>query len=249
MQRAKNVLPIFLFFLMLSVLILFFLQTPLTQSLQTITLPLQKWTYNSFSATPNISEDKLQQENADLRLQIAKLKGIESEDKALRDQFAVSKPAPKNLLPAGVVGLSDTAMMIDKGEADQLKVGDVVVYKENLIGNISKVSPHLSVITLLSSPDTSFTAKTSKTNAIGVVRAQGTDNIFLDNVVLSDKLEKNDTIVTKGDVNEKGQGYPPDLVVGVVASVNKVPSNLFQQAKIKTLIDLSKLRMVFVLKG
>jgi rod shape-determining protein MreC len=251
MQRAKSVFPIFLLFLIVSIVIFFFLQSPLTQSLQLVTLPLQKWSYTTFSPTPGEQtvQDKLQDENTNLKLQLAKMKEFENDNKALRDQFAKTSPAPKNLVPAAVVGLSDTTMMIDKGEADSIKIGEVAIVKNNLIGSISKVSPHLSVVTLISNPITSFTAKTTKTNTIGVVRAQGSDSIYLDNVVLSDKLETDDMVVTKGDINADGQGYPPDLIVGTIASVNKVDSNLFQQAKIRTLLNLSKIRMVFIIKN
>jgi len=37
----------------------------------------------------------------------------------------------------------------------------------------------------------------------------------LDNVVLSDTLQKQDTVLTKGDVADtNGIGVPPDLVIG-----------------------------------
>jgi len=250
MQRAKSVFPIFLLFLFFSLIILFLLQSPLTRPLQALTVPLQKWTYNAFSPTPGIAtpQDMLQEENNNLHLQLAKMKEIESDNKALRDQLATTSLPPRNLLPASVVGLSDSTMVIDKGEVDQVKVGQIVVVKDNVVGTISKTSPHLSVITLISNPITSFTAKTTKTNAIGVVKAQGMDNIYLDSVVLSDKLEKDDMVITKGDINEKGEGYPPDLIVGKIQSVNKVDSSLFQQARIRTLLDLSKVRMIFIIK-
>jgi rod shape-determining protein MreC len=67
------------------------------------------------------------------------------------------------------------------------------------------------------------------------------------NVVLSEKLEKDDLVRTKGDVDERGQGFPPDLIVGKIISVNKQPSALFQSAEVKSLVDFSRLSTVFVI--
>lgn len=249
MKRVKSVFPIFLLFLILSTIIFFFFQAPLTQPLQQITLPVQKWAFTTL-APVNASQsnlEKLQQENDELRKQLAKTKEMERDNKALRDQFELSDPDPKDLLPASVIGMSDDTIIIDKGAVDQVTVGDVVVVKDNLVGKISKVSPRISVVQVISHPSTSFTAEAVKSTAIGVIKATGGDSIYLDNVILSDTLEKNDIVQTKGDVDASGAGYPPELIVGKIESVSKQDSNLFQQAKVKSLIDFSKLRMVFVI--
>jgi cell shape-determining protein MreC len=64
---------------------------------------------------------------------------------------------------------------------------------------------------------------------------------------VSDTLQKQDTILTKGDINNSGLGFPPDLVIGRVTSISKNVSDLFQKADVKTLIDFSKLTKVFVI--
>lgn len=70
---------------------------------------------------------------------------------------------------------------------------------------------------------------------------------MLDNVVLAEGLEKDDLVSTKGDTDENGLGFPPDLVVGKIVSVNKKASNLFQSADIRSLVDFNKLETVFVI--
>lgn len=213
--------------------------------------PIQKWTYNIFNPTDSIytSQEKLQEENNALRIQLAKYKELETDNKALHDQFAITSMNPKELIPTEVIGLRDNKMVLDKGSDDSVKQGDIVLLKDNLIGSVTKVSPHQSVVTVITHPSTSFTAITTKTKAIGVVKSQGSGSIFLDNVVLADKLEQNDLVITKGDVTENGFGFPPNLVVGKIISVNKKDSNLFQQAKIRSLLDFSQLRTVFIKKS
>lgn len=250
MQRAKSLLPVFLILLVVSLLIFFFFQGFLMKPLQSVTLPVQSWLFAQFSqpSTANQgSEEEVRNENNALRAQIAKLQELERDNKALRDQFQSSNEGSQSLLPAKVIGINESQMLIDKGQEDNVQVGDIIIVKDNLLGKVEKISPRVSVIRLVTHPSTSFTAITSKTAAIGVVKAQGGDSITIENVVLSDKLEKDDLIKTKGDVDEKGGGYPPDLVVGKIVSVNKKASNLFQSAKVKSFINFSTVRTVFVI--
>ena len=95
-------------------------------------------------------------------------------------------------------------------------------------------------------PAFSLTAKTLGTQAAGVVKGQGGGEIILDNVLLSNSLEKDDLVVTEGNINLDGSGFPADLVVGKIAAVSKNPSDLFQEAKVQSQLDFTKLGKVFV---
>ncbi|MGH7204307.1 MAG: rod shape-determining protein MreC [Candidatus Levyibacteriota bacterium] len=251
MKQAQAIFSIFFICIILSLIILFFFQNPLTGVLQSITVPLQRWTFTSLSqpVPPQLSSpEQLQQENNDLRAQLAHMQEIENDNKALHDQFQITSPAPKNLIPANIIGMHDDMMFLDKGSADNMKQNAIVVFKENLIGKITQTTPHISVVTLITNPAISFTAKTTKTNAIGVIKPQSGNSVVLDNVVLSAKLAKNDVIVTKGDLDTNGNGYPPKLIVGKIISINKKASNLFQSAKVESLVNFSELHIVFVME-
>ena len=249
MKRFKAIVPIFSILLIISLFILFFFQNPLSAGLQTITLPIQEWAFNisvkpSGTLTP---QQQLQQENNQLRAELAQMQEIKKDNQALHDQFKVTTPAPEKLLPADVIGLQQSSLLINKGSSDFLHLGEVVVYKDNLIGKITKITPHISQIALLNDASTSFTAQTAKTSANGIVRPLDSGTIILANVVLSDKLEKNDLVMTKGDLDSQGHGYPPKLIVGKIISIDKQASSLFQAAKIQSLVDVTQLRMVFVI--
>ena len=214
-----------------------------------MTIPLQRMTFGIFHQNNNLSsEEKLKAENAKLLTLLAKQNELEKENKALHDQFETSNPAPTKLLSATIVGTNDDQIIIDKGASDALKIGEIIVYKDNLVGKIVNVSQHLSIVNLVTRDDTVFTAKSAKTDTLGVVKGTGGETILFGNVVLSDKLEKDDLVVTKGDLDSKGQGYPPGLIVGKIISVNKKASNLFQQADVKSLVNFSKLNTVFVME-
>lgn len=251
MKQVKAIVPIFSILLIISFFILFFFQNPLNSGLQLITLPIQQWAFNAGLKPTGIltPQQQLQDENNHLRIQLAQMQELQKDNQALHDQFKTTTPPPQQLLPAMVIGLEQNTMLINKGAQDGLFNGDVVVVKNNLIGKITKVTSHISQVILLPDPSTSFTALTAKTGANGIVRVIDGGTIILSNVILSDKLEINDVIMTKGDLDSHRHGYPPDLVVGKIVSIDKQASSLFQAAKIESLVDMSRVRMVFVIVG
>lgn len=144
-------------------------------------------------------------------------------------------------LPNGII--------LDKGSIDGVKKGQVVVYKDTVIGKIQKVTHNASRVMLVYDEQSTVNAKTVKTNALGLVKGQGQGVMQLSGVVLSEKLEKGDQVVTKGEMDTDSTGYPPDLVIGKIVSVDKKASSLFQSAQVESLVQIQKLTMVFIMTG
>lgn len=175
------------------------------------------------------------------------------EMQALRDQFETTTVVTATLLPAKIIGFEGflpgvsrpTGIVLDLGSRNGVKSGLAVVYKNNLVGKIGKVTQDRSQVILLSKSGWSFTAKTTESDANGLVAVENGD-IFLKNVVLSDKISKKDIVVTKGDMTLSGSGFPPDIVVGEVSSVEKKASSLFQTAKVQSFVDVTHLTTVFI---
>ncbi len=249
MQKRKSFFPTFLIFFILSIFIFLLSRlgflNGLTGFLERATVPLQRVIFGATHSDKWGESAKLKDENSKLASQIVKQSELKRENQALRDQFQTSNPAPRILLPAKIIGNNDGSLTIDKGRADTLKKGDVVVIKDNLIGKVEKISEHLATVSLLTS-NIIFTAKTAKTGSVGILKGQS-NGMILDNVLLNDHLEKDDLVITKGDEDLYGSGFPPDLVVGKIVSVNKKASNLFQSAEVRSLIDFSKLETVFII--
>jgi rod shape-determining protein MreC len=263
MQRRGNLFPVFVLFLILSILLIVFSTTGflrgLTGPFEQLAIPLQRSTlgmfqsFNTKSDTGDLS--KLRTENTKLIAQLSKQKELEKENQALRDQFQTESPSSLHLLPAQVIGMvslvpGDTSLdeiTIDKGKRDGVHAGSVVIFKDNVVGKITQASEHIATVDLITHKGTLFTAETVKTSTLGIITSRGNNEVVLDNVVLSDKLENGDIVITKGNVDKNGSGYPPHLVVGKIASVNKKASALFQAAEIQSLVDFEKLSMVFVI--
>lgn len=251
MSQKKNYFPTVIFLIVVS-LLLFILSrygflNGFTGFFENGTVSLQRVVFSNLrSSNDDSASAKLREENMQLLNQLTKQKELERENQALRDQFNTPNPSSSELLPAAIVGILEDKIIIDKGEIDGLKPGNIVVYKDNLIGRIVKLSERVSVVDLLTSKNITLTAKGPNSESLGVVRGDGT-GIILDNVVLSEKLEKGNVIVTKGDIDENGSGFPPDLVVGKITTINKKPSSLFQTADVESLIDFNRMETVFII--
>lgn len=218
--------------------------------------PLSHIIFSSSKHIVSNSNAFIQQETVATFLQkVTNEKKLQDENIALRDQFQTQSPSSKTLLPAVIIGAPGFIpnvsfpeyLVLDKGSNDNVHMGSVVVYKNIALGKIAQVSPTSSQVSLISNKSSSFPIKTVTTNALGVARGQANSDMTIDNVLLSDTLKKDDMVVTYGDVDMHGNGYPPDLLVGKIATVEKNPSALFQKASLQNIIDITKLTTVFVM--
>ena len=220
-------------------------------------LTTQRVMYRSFSTFIHTTDsfEKLEKENRVLVEKLIDQEKIKKENIALRSQFQTPYPEAYFLLPAAIVGMKSflpgisapDSLILDKGSQDNVQAGDVVLYENFLIGQVAKTSVHLSLVYLMTGKDISITVKTAKTGALGLIKGQG-EEMLLDNVLLSEKLETSDVVVSKGDVAIDGKGVPPDLIIGKIVSIDKKTSELFQTAKIEGIIDVTKLSTVFILR-
>jgi rod shape-determining protein MreC len=261
MQKRAGLLTIFFIVFILSIMLIYIFRqqvVPRTQNVvEQVTFPIQHSVYSAFGgALVRIGGDeKLRQQNRELASKIVDHDELSKEAKALRDQYDLEVVPTQNLLPAHVIGMKTfipgvslpEEIILDKGSNQRVELGQTVILTNNVVGTIKNVSEGRSLVTLISNREQSLTAKATKTDALGIIKGKGNGMLVLENVVLSDKLEKGDLVVTKGDQNITGAGFPPDLVIGKIASVDKKASDLFQTAEIESLIDFSRLSTVFII--
>lgn len=263
MQRKENFLPVFLLVFIISAGILGLSLLGRTRGiegfLQRISYSIEGRISNLFQNLPLISQNqnikKLQEENMLLASKIIDQQKLERENQALLDQFQTAKPKSYILLPAKVLGMlnfipnisNPSSLILDKGEADGIKVGYAVVFKNNLIGKVTKITSYLSKVDVVNNSSSSFTARTEK-GALGLIKGVN-DLMILDNVLMSDTLSKGDIVATMPNQNIDGAGVPSDLVVGKIISIDRNPSAIFQRAEVKSLLDFPSLSTVFIVTG
>jgi rod shape-determining protein MreC len=259
MQNRRNFWPTFLVVLFLCIIILALSLSGklnfLSSFLEKGTSAVQAVAFGVFQKLPFASQDpgvkKLEENNLDLLSQISSLERLKKENAALSDQFQTAYPKSSDLLRADIIGALafvpgvsiPSVFILDRGSADGIQKGCAVVIKDNFVGVVSQVSANLSKINNLTNPSVSFTARTSG-GAVGVMK--GGNVLTLDNILLSENVKVGELVWTNGDVDSRGIGILPNLVVGKIISVEKNPSDLFQKAKVESFVNFVNLSSVFV---
>jgi rod shape-determining protein MreC len=257
MQKRNTFIFLFILLLFLSIFMIFifsrYTDTLVVGNITRGFSPVRSTLFSFFQGSGAQKDEA--SELAFLRKELRDRKKQDAELRALRDQFDTQAVPSHSLTPAAIIGMSGyvpgvslpDGIIIDKGSAEGMKKGQVVIYKDNVIGRVEKITPHAAKVMLIYDEQSTVNAKTVKTNALGLVEGQGQGVMQLSGVVLSEKLEKGDQVVTKGEMETGSTGYPPDLVIGKIVSIDKKASNLFQTAQVESLIPIQKLTMVFVM--
>lgn len=238
---------------------------PFESLLQFIFSPVQQAVYSvSFPFNSSSQTAVIQEENKKLLKQLLDQKKLQKENAALKDQFQTETIVSQTLLAARIIGAPGFVpgislpqyYILDKGSEQGVRKGQAVVYKDFLVGVIERVSSSRSKVALITGAGVSLTAKTlastvtsATQSANGIAKGQGAAVILLENVLVSDSLKKGEFAVTKGSVDEKGNGVMADIIIGKIISVDKKPSALFQSAQIESPLDFNKLETVFIITG
>lgn len=251
-----------IFFSLLLLSLLLFLTdqlgllNPPKSVLQVITIPIQ---YGLYQTSLNVSKQfefiilarKASQENKALTEQIAY---ILSENAALRRRLAETEgfleqqkslsPQTFNLIPARPIG-ANRFLVIDKGSEDGLKVGLPVVYKDNLLGEVKEISPRKANVALVSDPDSRIVAFVSSSNgrAKGVLAGQFGSEMILDKILHQEPVVKGDLVYSEGS----DMKIPRGLILGQVTEVLQRDNEVFKQAKVKPIFNITNLEVVFII--
>lgn len=236
------------------------LLNPVRGIFQEITIPIQLGFYKTFGAIKDklslfgeigLLRDKnsqLLEENLDLKTQVARSQKIQEENQLLKEQLGMRDEgfsANEDLKIADIIGFSplgtQSRLILNKGQRDGVKVGDLAVIKNNLVGKIVLTTEKSATLQLLTDPDLKIPVQTVG-GAKGLLVGQFGSEMRLTKVLQQEKIEKDELVLTLPD-----SGLPKNLVVGKVFLVLKDDKEIFQEAKINYLLPINKLNQVFLL--
>lgn len=256
---AMKQTPLFLIaFFLISLVILFnndfFAIRFISGSIQRASSSLLSLLYaTKISNSPKDSQEikKLKDEINLLQKKLADFNLIKKDNEALKNQFNTQEIKSSKLLPSKIVGFSGTLerpyiFIIDKGKNEGVKKGMTVVYGNNLVGKIQSSSEEISEVELLTNKNFSTLGKITSTNAIGIIKGEE-DFVLFDKVPITENIESDELVATKGELNKDGIGITSDIIVGKISSINKKENRPFQNAKIVPLVNFSRMVMVFVI--
>lgn len=196
--------------------------------------------------------DELRLENTKLKEQLQQMNAIKKDNTALRSQFESSTISSQTLIPSKIVGFkgspqNPTGFVLDQGLLSGIKKDAPVIVGNQLVGKISKVNKYFSEVVLVLHKDFTTLAISGEHNSPGIIT--GFDEfMILDHVTITDTISKNELILTKGEVNSKGLGIPPGIIVGKITRVDKSDTQPLQSAVVKSMSSFNSLSTVFVIK-
>ena len=179
------------------------------------------------------------------------IQDLEEENQLLKESLKVRSDIDYNKVLAKVIGREESNtlgyIIINKGADDQLEVGMPIILDNRLLGKIEEVFTFYSRVRLINSSNSSIPSKVlGDTSNKSLSFLEGGFGLTMNLT----KLDQ-DAVVNKGDlVITSGQGgtFPQNLLLGEITEVvSKVETMLYQEAKVKTVVDFSNLQTVFVL--
>lgn len=201
--------------------------------------------------------EKLEKEVIKLRDQVEKQEQIISRKDFLKKEYEMLENTSYDLTKAEIIGKDPgnwfEKFMINKGEKDGVKKGDIIVQGaeiendvivEGLVGRVLDVGNNWSkVISIIDGGSSvSFTVSRTQEGGIGKGNLEGkvTGELF----DMETSVVKADKVFTSG----LGGAFPRDLYIGEVSKVTKKSDNLLLDIEITPAVDFNKLKEVFILK-
>ncbi len=198
-------------------------------------------------ATLRAENQRLRDADEQLRRQVIELSVAARENASLRQALDLERSSGFPLVAAQVVGrgpdgLSRT-LEVDRGTADGLKVGMVVVTGAGLLGRIEEAGPHSAIVQTLADQRTQVEVVLVNSNLQGTLK-DGVSPMRVDIPNPSRVAVSNGDWVLTSDV---GKSYPPGLLVGEVVKVTHDAGSTTDSAEVAWVNDPARATFVLVI--
>jgi rod shape-determining protein MreC len=199
----------------------------------------------------------LRQRNVDLEAEVARLQTqvIElqqqiSEAQVLYALLDFARAHPENqYIASSVIGKDPSPFLhyviINQGSDDGVRHGMPVVNQKGLIGRVDAVTASASRVQLISDTGASVNVRLESSPVEIIMQGSVTGELSLQMVPQDLNIKAGDVLLTSG----LGGGYPGNLMIGQVANVQQMGSNLFKSATVQPIVDLSSLDVVLVISN
>jgi rod shape-determining protein MreC len=190
--------------------------------------------------------DALRLENMQLRAAVQALGEARAENARLKKLLAYAEKEAGPEIPARVVGVNPVAKLlsvrISSGERQGVYRGMSVVTPDGIVGQVIRTTGGYADVALVTDPQSRVGVRVQRSRARGTAAGAGSGPLKLENMLRTEDVENGDLIITSGTDGV----YPPGLVVGRVANLEKKEHGMFHLADILPAVDTTKLEEVLV---
>ena len=242
---------ILVFLIILGLFLLSFNQKPGVKSVRAVAFgtfaSISSLISDVFSVTQIKSENtRLREMNAELMLQMNKLREFGIVNEELKGLIKLKDTVKYPLIPAKIVSksfsTSQNTITLLGGNSKGIKPGMPVVNDQGLIGIIYLTSDDFAIARTLRNRDLKITVKDERSRIDGIMKWNGDDLVMVD-VPKTFDIKPGDRIIT----SELSSLISIPVPIGIVMELGKVDIGIFNQVRIKPLVNFSRTENVFVI--
>jgi rod shape-determining protein MreC len=189
--------------------------------------------------------DRLREINAELMLQVNKLREYGVVNENLRKQIGIKDTMKYPLIPALTVSKSFTiaqgTITLNAGSDRGVKPGMPVINEKGLVGIVYATSQDYSIARTLKNFELKLVVKNERSRVDGVLKWNGEDLVIV-NVPKTYDIEPGDRIVS----SELSSIVSLPIPIGIVVGLQNVQTGIFNSVKIKSYADFSRIENVFI---
>ena len=218
------------------------------------TLPGVLWqqTGDFFSTQHSLVEDNqlLHQQHERDAAQLSQFQALQQENQQLRNLLALPQRSAFAAQSAEIVyaerDVFKRKVLIDKGANANAQVGQVVMDDTGIVGQITRVYPWLSEVTLITEKDHAVPVQVLRNGLRTIMFGAGdTSQLSLRYMPISSDIQNGDMLVTSGIDGI----YPPGIPVAKVVKIERDPAYPFARVTCLPVAGVDKHRHLLILSG
>ncbi len=193
---------------------------------------------------------QLRQQQSVYATQLLQLQILQAENSQLRKLHDVSQHAEFPMQMAEIAYLErdifKRKVYVDKGSQKNVVTGQVVMDETGVVGQVTRVYPWLSEVTLITDKDHAVPIQVLRTGLRAVVFGSGNiSNLELRYMPISADIQVGDVLVTSGIDGT----YPPSLLVAKVIKIERGPASPFAKILCAPLAGVDQQRQLMIISG
>lgn len=205
--------------------------------------------YFAFKQNLLNENENLQKENAELKAYVMQMADIESENLELNNKLNIQKKYFKDSVVTQILNLNyqgqNHHFLVDKGEMDGIYIGQIVVDKSGIVGQVIEVNNASSVVRTILSNELYLTGyiKSGKTIYQSLIYGDGR-NLVVNYFNKTNNIKLGDEVFTTGD----NLNIPKGLRIGKVKKLLNTDLNDFYKLVIEPSSNPYKERFLVIVK-
>ncbi len=190
---------------------------------------------------------KMKKENAELMLEVNKLRDHALENSELRELLSLSDSASYPLIAADVISKLTSNLqgnfIINVGENDSVKIGMPVITDKGLVGIVKSISGDFSIVRTLESANLHIAISNQRSKINGILNWDG-NRLVIRHIPTTFDMKVGDRVET----SDFSTIFPPSIPVGVIEEKETEVSGLLSNIYVKPYVEILTVENLFVMQ-